>query len=485
MAEGMVNMSRRERERMSILERVDRGELTLAAAAKPMKVSYRQAKRLFKRWREGGAAALIHAARGRPGNRCLDPDLRERALELARERYADYGPTLAAERLSEAHGIAVDHETLRRWMIEAGLWAGRRERRKHRRRRKRRERLGELVQIDASLHDWFEGRGAPCCLMVMIDDATGRRWAWFSQEETTEAAMLLLKEWIKRWGVPLALYADGKSVYFAQEGPTDFGAACAKLSIEMIRARSPQAKGRVERANGVFQDRLAKALREAGISAIDQANAFLPGFLEDLNAKLEKEPAQAEDFHRPADLYDLDAILCFEAQRAVSNDAVVRYKSRFFQLGQALRPGSKVTVRRRLDGRIQILSGAREIPWREIAAPPPRALAVAAAKPGRPSKPAPDHPWRKPVLDKARRAAAFKQRLLDQNMKSRRQKMKPGAPPPDPRSLSPCGHPHGADADKGGNPPPRRAPPRASCHPPRRSGRSSAEPYPPDGRRKS
>lgn len=441
MAEGMAWMSQRDRERMVVLEKVQAGDLTLAEGAERMGLGERQAWRLLRRHRDGGGAALPHRARGRlPGNRAKDASLRERALDLLREGYEGYGPTLAAERLEEDHGVKVDHETLRRWMMKAGLWAPRREGRKHRKRRPRRPCFGELLQIDGSFHAWLAGR-KPCCLMVLIDDATGVRMALLSEEETTEAAMTLLKMWIERHGVPGAIYADRKSVYHGEEGrPSAFGLACKKLSIELVRAHSPQAKGRVERANGVFQDRLVKELRRCGIEEIGGANAFLPGFLDGLNAKLAVAPESPQDAHRAADLYDLGAILAWEEERTVANDWTVRYKNRFFQLGDGVRPGSKVVVRRRLDGALQFLAASRQLSPKEIAAPPaPEPHALAPPKPRKPQKPPPSHPWIKGFKARARKAAAsIKAKLLAERAPSKmRQAIKPGAPPPDPRSLSP------------------------------------------------
>lgn len=444
MAEETLRMSTAERERMMILERVKSGDLTLAQAAPLMRVGYRQAKRIQSRWRAHGASALVHGLRGGKGNRTRCTSQREQALEWVRSHYADYGPTLAAERLAEVHGFKVDHETLRRWMKAEGLWAGRRKERKHRRRRKRRERPGQMLQIDGSDHAWFEDRAAPCCAMVVVDDATSRRWVWFSAEETTEGAMRVLRAWIERWGVPGSIYADRKNVYFPEDHPqgkpTAFGAVCARLSIEMIRSHSPQGKGRVERTNGVLQDRLVKALRERGISTIEEANAFVPEFMQDLNARFEVQPADKSDAHRAADLYDLGAVFAWEEPRIVSRDAVVRFESRFYQLESPVRPGATITVRRRLDGKLQMLIGSQEIAYQELSAPPAPALqAPPPVKPHRPHKPKPDHPWRGKISSRTPKKKA--ERGIEKTLT--KTPIKPsGALPPNPRSLSLKRHPH-------------------------------------------
>jgi hypothetical protein len=396
------------------LEQVACGSITLVEGAARMKVSYRQAKRLAARHRQWGALGLVHRSRGRPGARRKPPALRRAVLDLIGERYEGFGPTLAGEKLAEEHQLTVDRETLRRWMTAEGLWKPRGPERKHRRRRPRRARLGELVQMDGSHHAWFEGRGASACLMVMIDDATGIRMARLEAEETTEGAMRLLKSWIERFGVPQALYVDRKSTFVTDRAPTAaerrdgvepmtvFGRACAKLEIDIIPAHSPQAKGRVERANGVFQDRWVKELRLAGVSTIEEANAMLPAFVDKLNARLAVEAADPIDAHLALGDRDLDSILVWEEPRTVANDMTVRYKKRFYQLEPSPggpRPKGRVIVRRRLDGSLQILDGDRPVAWRALTEPPSRPPAVGAAKkrrPRRPYKPPPDHPWREP-----------------------------------------------------------------------------------------
>ncbi len=272
-------MSRKELKRVEVLSRVKRGELKVTEAAELLEVSYRQAKRLKKRYQEGGSKALVHGKVGRVSNRA-DDQRRERVLALVRGNYSGepherFGPTLASEHLASDHHIEVPRETLRRWMLAAGLWSRQRKRKAHRKRRQRKAHFGEGVQVDGSHHPWLEGRGPKACLMNFVDDATGVALGRFSSEETTWAAADLLAAWVRRYGVPQALYCDWKNVckrkpasreaIEAVEPETQFGRMCAKLGIRIIAASSPQAKGRVERHHSTHQDRMIKKMRLEGI----------------------------------------------------------------------------------------------------------------------------------------------------------------------------------------------------------------------------
>ena len=255
---GRTGLSSKELSRAEVLGRVKAGNLRLAEASGLLELSYRQAKRIWARYRGGGAKALQHGNCGRGSNRAYGEGFRRRVLEQVKARYEDFGPTLAAEHLASDDGLEVHAETLRRWMREAGLWQRQRRRQPYRQRRERKAHFGELVQLDGSFHEWLEERGPRSCLMHMVDDATTKALGRFSEEETTWAAAGVLRRWIERYGVPRALYTDWKNVYVrppnaperlrGEAAVTQFGRMCAKLGIRIIAASSPQAKGRVERA---------------------------------------------------------------------------------------------------------------------------------------------------------------------------------------------------------------------------------------------
>lgn len=405
-------MSSKERVRLSVLAQVQSGKLTVARAAELMGLSVRQARRILKRYRRSGDEGLVHRLRGRVGNRAVKDSVKQAALKQYRERYADFGPTLAAEKLAES-GLAVDHETLRRWLLKEGLWSRRRRRKAHRARRERRAALGEMVQMDGSHHDWFEGRGEKCVLMVMIDDATGRTFCRFFEGETTAAVMEIFGAYVGRYGLPLSLYVDRDSIYRsdrqasveeelrAQGAATQFGRAMKQLGVELILANSPQAKGRVERMNGTLQDRLVKEMRLAGISDIAGANRFLArGFLASLNRRFTVKARESADVHRQlAPGVKLDEVLCFQEKRKVSSDWCLSWRNRIFQLDRRHEAlglaGREVTVREKLNGTIELLSGGHRLHWRELPERPPRATpAKAAVVNNKKWKPATGHPWR-------------------------------------------------------------------------------------------
>ncbi len=416
MGDALV-MSGKERRTLVELKLVKERRQSLAEAARRLSYCYRQVKRLWARFRAAGAAGLVHRSRGTPSNRSKGEAFRSRCLALYREHLEGWGPTLASEKLAE-WGFEVDHETLRGWLVAEGLWRRQRKRGPHRQWRPRKAHFGELVQLDGSHHDWF-GNGEQTCLMDMVDDATGRTMSRMENEETTEGAMRILWAWIEKHGIPRALYVDRKTVYVTDREPTveeqladaapltEFGKACAALGIEIIPASSAQAKGRVERKHGVYQDRLVKELRLLGVKSIPGANELLGnGFVEKLNDKFAKLPLSQEDYHRrvPKDV-DLAAVFVFEETRTVANDWTVRYENRFFQLTGPKpwlpRPKAKVVMQRRLDRSLHILYRKRELVFREIPlearviprkATPAPATQVVRRQPSRPSA---DHPWQR------------------------------------------------------------------------------------------
>jgi transposase len=364
---GVVLMSKRELNRIDVLARLDGRRLTASAAADLMRVTQRQTHRLLKRYRDGGAAAIANRRRGRPSNNRLSDVVRDHAIALVREYYADFGPTLAAEKLGERHDVRVSRETLRGWMRQAGIWLPRAERKRIQQPRHRREHVGELIQIDGSDHRWFEDRAAPCTLLVFIDDATSRLMELrFVPSESTFAYFETLKSYLQHHGKPVAFYSDKHSIFRVSredaasgDGMTQFGRALSELNIEILCANTSQAKGRVERAHHTLQDRLVKELRLAGISTMEAANAFLPAFVQTYNARFAKPPARDRDLHRPmTGVNDLDDILCWCEQRSVSRQLVVNYNRIKFMLRpdkiSAAVAGKLVDIFDFPDGRLEI-----------------------------------------------------------------------------------------------------------------------------------
>lgn len=372
--EGHLLMSCKELYRKTIVELVQCKRITLVEASVRLCLSYRQTLRVYGRFLSEGDRGLIHRRRGVVSNRSYSDAFREQVLREYRTRFKphDLGPTLAVEKLAEA-GLCVDHETLRRWLLSAGDWKRRRKRRSHRSRRERRLHFGELVQMDGSHHNWFGEEHDKYCLMNMVDDATGRTMGLLDHEETTEAAMNLLRQWIVRYGIPQALYTDRKNVYVTEREPTfeeqlageepmtAFGKACNKLGIEIITAHSPQAKGRVERSNGTYQDRFVKELALYGVTTLALANEILAnGFTDGLNERFAIAPVQEEDYHRPLPKgLDMDSIFCHETYRTLGNDWTLRHNNRFYQILNGNKPLPKpkdrILVRTHFDGRVQLI----------------------------------------------------------------------------------------------------------------------------------
>src|SRR6266446_8530784 len=390
-------MSQRELGRVEVLARVRSQQLRVVDAARLMRVSYRQAKRLWKRYREEGAAGLKHRSAGTSSHRAYERKFRRTVLRRVREKYGGrvgerFGPTLAAEHLASEDGLRMDAETLRRWMLAEGLWSRERKRRVHRRRRERKEHFGEMVQMDGSFHAWLEERGPEGCLIDMVDDATNTTWAQLGEQE------------------PI----------------TQFGRMCAKLGIELIAASSPQAKGRVERIHGTHQDRLAKKLRRKQISSHEQANVYLQrDYLPEHNQRFGRAAAKLEDYHRRAPrATELDRIFRLETERTISQDWVVRYQNRFFQLEPQSRhyapAQDQVLVCEGRHGSIVIEYRDGALRWQEIPAPAKpsvlhsrpvieRAAVLSPVLTKRKWVPPANHPWREAVRrgrDKAERRAA-------------------------------------------------------------------------------
>jgi len=445
--EGMLAMSAKERERLRVIEAVREGRLTQRAAAGRLGLSVRQIKRLCRAYRRRGAAGLASRRRGRPSNRRIARAEQRRIVNLVRRHYGDFGPTLAAEYLAERHGYRHCVETLRQWMIGAALWQPQppRHARVHRL-RERRARVGELVQIDGSPHAWLEARGPRCCLLAFIDDASGRlQYARFVPVESTRAYLEALHTYVLRYGRPVAFYSDRHSIFTKHDPedptPTQLERAVRALDIEPILARTPQAKGRVERAFQTLQDRLVKALRLEGVASIDAANAFLPAFMARYNARFARPALEPEDAHRPLAISteQLDWICCEQFSRTLSRTLSCQYRGRLYVVATAGAPAYHLR-RARLTvcdpgpaGRVVLLHEGKSLPYRcfdKQTLPAPRvaddktldqmvdeaqrrqglhALAMAlarqrhAAHQGRINAHNPNHPWRRDKVAAAAR----------------------------------------------------------------------------------
>jgi transposase len=426
---GRTELSARELDRVAVMGRVKAGSLRLVEAAELLQLSYRQAKRVWARYRGGGAKALQHGNCGRRSNRAYPAKFRRKVLDRVRERYGDFGATLAAEHLASDDGLKIHAESLRRWMREAGLWRRQRRRRPYRQRREPKPHFGQLVQLDGSFHEWLEERAGTGCLMHMVDDATGTVYCQFAEAESIWAAVDVLRGWIERHGVPRALYTDWKNVYVRaanaveqREGTvpvTQFGRMCQKLGIGIIPASSPQAKGRVERAHGTHQDRLIKKLRLRGITSYAEANRFLEEhYMAEHNRRFARRAAESADYHRRRPTArQLEEAFWMEEERVVSEDWVVRYKNRWLQLerqSQHWAPAkARVKVRENQAGEIAIYYREQRVGFRELlpastrlseargaapsSAPPSPKPTPAAVRRRRPN--AADHPWKQSWLN--------------------------------------------------------------------------------------
>jgi hypothetical protein len=354
---AVLSMSKQEFSRLEVLLRVQSGRLRVADACDLIGLRRRQVFRLLRGLKQDGASSLLSNRRGKSSNHRLADEVRALALSLVRERYADFGPKFAAEKLADLHGCSVSRETLRSWMIADGLWVDRRHRlaSPHQPRR-RRECLGELVQIDGSEHAWFETRGETCTLLAFVDDATSRLMQLrFVASESAFNYFRTTRAYLEAHGKPVAFYSDKHNIFrvnakdaVSGDGITQFGRVLSELNIDIICANSPQAKGRIERAFGTLQDRMVKELRLAGISTITAANAWLPGFVTDYNTRFAREPLNAKDLHRPLTPADnLDEILAWREARTVTNNLTLHYDRMMLLLEPT--PLARTLVRKKVD----------------------------------------------------------------------------------------------------------------------------------------
>lgn len=420
MGEEVIAMSKKELTRLEVVQRIAGKQMRHAEAAQQLALTERQVKRLVRAWRADGAAGLVSKRRGQPSNNRIDAATKTRILGRLRDCYSGFGPTLAAEYLQN-EGFCLSKETLRNWMIEAGLWRGKRKRDAVHPPRERRPRLGELVQIDGSPHDWFEGRGPRCTLIAFIDDATSRVMAaCFAPAETTQAYLDGLHAYVKAYGCPAALYSDRHGIFTKHDPedgePTQFQRATEELGIATIQALTPQAKGRVERLFQTLQDRLVKAMRLAGISEMGAANLFLQTYIPEHNERFSVPPADDRDAHIPGLLDDaaLARACAIQHRRKLDKNLTLSFKRQRYiiQTGDtpryALR-GKTVTVVEYPDVRIELLCKGEILPFKVfdkvqsiIAAVDDKTLNIRVdellkQRRHQPRvKPHPGHPWRKP-----------------------------------------------------------------------------------------
>ena len=416
----LLSMSKREIGRLEVLQRLAEKRMKQRAAAEQLGVSVRHVKRLLRNYRQAGAAGLVSKRRGRPSNNQLSSEVRKLAVELVRARYpvqppglgADFGPTLAHEKLTEAHGLKLSRESVRQLLVAAGLWRPRRAKRARvHQMRPRRACLGELVQIDGSPYDWFEGRAPACSLLVFIDDASGRLLElYFTPQESFFSYCAAVQRYLTRHGKPRAFYSDKHSIFrvnaknaVSGTGLTQFGRAMQELDIQIICANTPQAKGRVERANQTLQDRLVKELRLLGISDRARANAYAPQFIADFNRRFAVLPNDPADTHRPLLPGDnLDHILSWQETRTLSKNLTLQFKKIVYQVqteraSYALR-NAKVTVCEDAQGAITIRRKGRLLQYSTFLKQSRQAEVVSSKsidhKLKQPTRPADNHPWR-------------------------------------------------------------------------------------------
>lgn len=404
----MITMSRKDAKRLHIIHQALDKKITQAEAASLIGLTDRQIRRMVKRILAEGDEGICHRTRGKTSNHRIPKKIKEKALKLFKEKYKDFNLVHATEKLFEVHGITINDETLRLWLNGAEIPYKKRKARKHRRWRERKAHFGELVQIDGSHHDWFEGRGPICVFMGYIDDATNTVYGRFYDYEGVMPAMDSMKRYIQLYGIPKSVYLDKHTTYKSWAEPTieeqlnnqkpmsHFEKSLAELEVDVIHANSPQAKGRVERLFKTLQDRLVREMRLAEIKSVEAANELLKTYLPKHNRKFKKAALSEADLHRPAlHSRELDRILCIKEERTVRNDFTVLHKGTLYQIEEATR-AQKVLVEERLDGTLRITYKTRELRYREITTreikgKPESALSIHKKKGWTPPS---EHPWK-------------------------------------------------------------------------------------------
>lgn len=399
-------MSRRETKRLHIIHQALDKRITQEKAAEIVGLSSRQLRRMLKRVREEGDDGISHRSRGKASNRRFPQKVKDKVLKLYRKQYSDFGPTFASEKLLDVHEIKLSDETLRLWLNKDNISYEKRKGRKHRQWRERKHHFGEMVQMDGSHHDWFEGRGPECVLMGYIDDATGTVSGRFYGYEGTMPAMDSFNRYIKRYGIPQSVYLDKHTTYkspakrsiedeLEDKNPmSQFERSLAELGVTVIHANSPQAKGRVERLFRTLQDRLVKEMRLAGVKSVEQANEFLIRYLPTYNRKFKVKPASESDIHQSAPSpRALDKIFCIRDERTLRNDFTIAYNGKLYQIKDAIKT-QKVAVEERMDGSLHITHRGLDLSYREIKRRPAKENLKTPKLIERRYQPA-DHPWKR------------------------------------------------------------------------------------------
>lgn len=388
----ILAMSKKETSRIRVIEEIVSEKLTYKKGSEILELSERQLYRIVKRFKSESYSGIMHRSRGKPSNHGYSEKTKTEVIKIYREIYSDYGATLFSEQLEKYHNISINKETIRRWLLSNGINSCERKKRPHRKHRERKTAIGEMVQFDGSHHEWFEERGEKCCLFVCIDDASSRTYLSFSPTENTEGAMRCIWEYIEKYGIATSLYTDRHAVYYEEGKLTDFGKALKKLSMKIIYAKSPQAKGRVERSNRTYQDRLIKELRRLGISTIDEANKFLrESFIDELNTKFSVNK-ELPDIHRKTNGICLKNIFCYETERQVKNDYTITVNGQYIQLEKSAAPlpapKQDVLIRKYLDDTVNIIYNEQKLKYKLLEGKPKKKERV-ITKPGK------EHPWRK------------------------------------------------------------------------------------------
>jgi hypothetical protein len=406
--EDIIKMSLIELKRLKVIQEAIEKHITQKVAASIIELSERHVRRLVRAVRDEGDQGIVHKGRGRPSNRKISAKVKNKTLKLYQKKYRGFGPTLASEKLLELDGIKLSKETLRKWLLEAGIWEKRRKRSGHKRWRPRKACFGQMVQMDGSHHDWLEGRGSELVLMGYIDDATNTVFARFYDYEGTMPAMDSFKGYVRKYGLPQSVYLDRHTTYKStskltleqelqgQSGPmSQFERALDELGVEVIHAYSPQAKGRIERLFGTFQDRLIKEMRLRGIKTKEEANAFLKAYLPGYNRRFRVVAADKADVHikLPRNC-NLDDYLCIKEKRTVRNDNTISHHGKLYLVEQDVK-ARKVTVEQRLDGSFHIKSQGIKLKYSPITERPEKQRSTKKSKVRRSYTPSMDHPWRR------------------------------------------------------------------------------------------